>query len=72
MCLPTTCANSPCAKMTWWGCGQHIPAVRAQCPSDDAWCTCEPHNPVEPDNVPAGKSCVRMSESERRDKEGRA
>ncbi|GAA5934738.1 hypothetical protein JCM3775_002044 [Rhodotorula graminis] len=72
MCLPTTCANSSCAKMTWWGCGQHIPTVRAQCPSDDQWCTCEPHNPVEPANVPAGKSCVRLSEEERRQKEGRA
>ena len=34
--------NSPSTdKVTWWGCGSHIPSVMDSVPESD-WCACEP------------------------------
>jgi len=38
MCKKQTCET--CQKTTWWGCGQHIPAVMDSVPQSE-WCTCE-------------------------------
>ena len=43
-------------KSTWWGCGNHIPAVLTPLPREE-WCTCEPK--VEKEGVmwpPMGKT----------------
>ncbi|KAL5042075.1 hypothetical protein BDW71DRAFT_211533 [Aspergillus fruticulosus] len=39
MCMKATC--STCQKTTWWGCGNHIPAVLDAVPESER-CTCEP------------------------------
>ncbi|QPC74673.1 hypothetical protein HYE68_005425 [Fusarium pseudograminearum] len=39
MCKKSTC--NTCKQSTWWGCGNHIPAVMSNIP-DNEWCTCEP------------------------------
>ncbi|EYB23955.1 hypothetical protein FG05_11706 [Fusarium graminearum] len=28
-------------RATWWGCGNHVPAVMSNIPEHE-WCTCEP------------------------------
>ncbi|KAF2268577.1 hypothetical protein CC78DRAFT_455093 [Lojkania enalia] len=39
MCHKATC--NTCHGVTWWGCGNHIPAVLDNVPQDQ-WCKCEP------------------------------
>ncbi|ORY07514.1 hypothetical protein BCR34DRAFT_489429 [Clohesyomyces aquaticus] len=39
MCHQATC--STCHKVTWWGCGNHVPSVMDSVPHEK-WCTCEP------------------------------
>lgn len=37
MCYPVKCQK--CNKITWGGCGQHVPSVKAQIPPEQ-WCNC--------------------------------
>ncbi|OKL59520.1 hypothetical protein UA08_05199 [Talaromyces atroroseus] len=39
MCRKATCAT--CHKVTWWGCGLHVPMVFETIPEAD-WCVCAP------------------------------
>ncbi|KAJ5498250.1 hypothetical protein PEX1_028620 [Penicillium expansum] len=39
MCMKATC--STCNKVTWWGCGSHIPSVMDSIPEGE-WCSCAP------------------------------
>ncbi|KAL7936250.1 hypothetical protein V8C35DRAFT_278463 [Trichoderma chlorosporum] len=54
MCRSATC--NTCHKVTWWGCGKHIPGVLDSVAENDR-CTCEPK--VERD----GKQYPPMAES---------
>ncbi|KAJ5734354.1 hypothetical protein N7493_003140 [Penicillium malachiteum] len=39
MCMKAQC--STCNKVTWWGCGAHIPSVMDSIPEGE-WCACAP------------------------------
>ncbi|PKS06523.1 hypothetical protein jhhlp_007271 [Lomentospora prolificans] len=45
MCRPATCntcvPDTRKGKKTWWGCGNHIPAVMDSVDKAE-WCSCEP------------------------------
>ncbi|UZP32423.1 hypothetical protein NXS19_000239 [Fusarium pseudograminearum] len=36
MCKKSTCVT--CKQATWWGCGNHVPAVMSNIPEHE-WCT---------------------------------
>ncbi|KAJ5675666.1 hypothetical protein N7462_008563 [Penicillium macrosclerotiorum] len=39
MCMKAKCSS--CSKVTWWGCGAHIPSVMDSVPEDER-CACDP------------------------------
>ncbi|KAK7180553.1 uncharacterized protein CC84DRAFT_1132384 [Paraphaeosphaeria sporulosa] len=49
MCFPAKC--KVCNKASWQGCGQHVPRVMKQIPSEE-WCTCEPQVEREGEKYP--------------------